>query len=217
MRSAGGARVAVGGLAARRGVAFVASCHRAVVVVIAGAGSIHIRQLPLRPSIGLGRGVGLVGNLVDVCLEGRADGVAVRRRQRPVGEQLLLEPRNRIFGGPFLEQVRGHVGDARRLLVAAHAEGHELQERGALAGAGAGRRPRDGVDDGEDVVAVDGLGGDAVAGPLVRQPRAGVLLADGRRQAVHGCSRRRTAPGASTRRPGSPPRGSRPPRSRRRR
>ena len=45
-------------------------------------------------------------------------------------------------------------------------------------------RPRDGVDDGEQVVAVHGLGGHAVADAAVRQPRAGVLLAHRRRQAV---------------------------------
>ena len=126
----------------------MASCHRVIVVVIVGARSVNIRQLTFRCRLRLRRRVGLVGNLIDVRLERRADGVAVGRRQHALVEQRLLEASDRISGGPFLEQVRRHVGHPRCLFVAAHAECHELQQRRSLAGACTLACLPDGLDDG---------------------------------------------------------------------
>jgi hypothetical protein len=67
--------------------------------------------------------------------------------------------------------------------VAAHAERLHLQQRRALARPGSSRRLLDGVDHGEDVVAVDHRTWHPVADGAVGEVGARVLLAGRRRQA----------------------------------
>jgi hypothetical protein len=95
-----------------------------------------------------------------------------------------LEPQQRIARRPLLEQLRRHVVGSRRLLVSAHAERLELDERRPFSAS----RPRGGVahraNDGQQVVPVADDARDAVADAAIGQMRAGVLLGDGRRQPV---------------------------------
>ena len=104
-------------------------------------------------------------------------------RDRALGEQARLEARDGILRRPLLEQVLRHVGGAGGLLVAAHPEGLELQERRSLAAPRPLRRAAHRIDHRQHVVAIDRLAGHPVADRAIRQPRAGVLLDDGRRQA----------------------------------
>ena len=82
-------------------------------------------------------------------------------------------------------QFGGDVVGARRFLVTAHAERLALEQRRAFAGTAARRRPFDGVDHREHVVAVDDFAGHAVAAARDRR---------GPRTANCSLGRRRHAP-----------------------
>ncbi len=101
--------------------------------------------------------------------------------QRPRAER-LLEPRDRVRAPPLGDLVLAAVDLRIALEVADPADRVRLDERGSLAGACPGHGARDGVVDGEHVVAVHGVAGDPVARGAPRDRAAGGRERAGRRR-----------------------------------
>ena len=131
----------------------------------------------------LGRGERLVREGVDAQLVRVADrGEVAFVEEALLQEEGLVEP-DGVLLRPLGELVLRHVVGSRRLLVAAHAERLELQQRRSLAAAGAGGGSTHRAHDREEVVAVDHVARHAVAEAAVGEVQARVLLVRRRREA----------------------------------
>jgi len=127
----------------------------------------------------------LVDRGLDQSLRPRVDRGALLRAELPALLEAAGIARHRILSLVERELVGGH--DLHRAVpfgVAAQASDHRLDQRRPLAGAGAGDGDLDRLGDRVGVVAVDRLGGDAVAGAAVGELEAGVLVASRRREGV---------------------------------
>ena len=147
-------------------------------------GRVDVAQLALGGGDGIGGRQRLVDQGVDARLHLGPQRVALGGGEDPAGEEELLEAQHGILLRPLVEELLRHVVGARGLLVAPHAEGLELEQRGPLAASRSAGGLAHRVVDGRQVVAVHDLPRHAVAGTAIGELPARVLLRDRRREPV---------------------------------
>jgi hypothetical protein len=95
------------------------------------------------------------------CDQGLVQDACVKQKALVIGDGILF--------GPHVKQFLGHIFRAARLLVAAHPEGHRLQQNRTAVFTHFGSDFGDRAVHGEDVVAIDLDAFDAVANRLVNE------------------------------------------------
>lgn len=132
-----------------------------------------------RSGVGQGGVQGPFGGFVYLGQDAGVESLEVDLGGPVALDHVLLEHQDGVALGPLLEQRAGDVFGGVVSGVAGHAEGLALDQVRTASGATLGDGVAGGVVDGDDVIAVDDLGGNAVGGGAIGDVRDRHLLGEG--------------------------------------